>query len=438
MASICSPPVTSQNHTTNTANTANPATFPKSKHLCEDALVGIGVQDIIEQHLEVSGGNGLKLVNAAHTTVLSLDGVLLECTNGRIHTGAVHGVTDGSSVGEVGKAHTSIDVRMENRHGIGGDVILELAGHKCSDLHKLIGRVVGEIDVVTDTRHHTGNVGEEPVHSVLVTGNGDDEVILVVLHNVEENFDGLLTVITVVGGIVEVVRLINKENAAHGLLDHLLGLGSGVADVLSNEIVTSGKDDVSATGVTHLGKDLSHPHSDGSLTSTRSTSEGHVERGNGRLEAELTAHLVQNKKSSNLLHTLLDRDETDEVTVQLVQLILDTLLEHELVDGAGRGGVGHVVHVGDLLEAFLALHLGGPLAVLGLLLDLSPVDVGLVELVAKASIVGTGILLLGIFGILDGLSIAKGVLIGVILEESGGLRDCGMLQDFAEGEGGSD
>mmetsp|Transcript_30509 Transcript_30509/g.71503 ORF Transcript_30509/g.71503 Transcript_30509/m.71503 type:complete len:336 (-) Transcript_30509:397-1404(-) len=329
-----------------------PPTPPRSKKnisLCEDASVGIGIQDIIEQHLEVIGGNRLQVINAAHTTVLSLDSVLLECANSRIHTGTVHGVTDGTGVGEVRKAHTSLDVRLEDGHGVGGDVILEITGHKGGDLHELIGRVVGEIDVVTNTGHHTGNVGEEPVHSVLVTGNGNDEVILVVLHNVEKNLNGLLAVITVVSGIVEVVRLIDKEDAAHGLLDHLLGLGGRVADVLSDEIVTSGEDDMSATGVTHLGKDLPHPHSDGGLTSTGSTSEGHVERGNGRLKAELTAHLVQNKKGSNLLHTLLDRDKADEVTVQLVQLILNAFLEHELVDGTGFGGVGHVPHVGDLL-----------------------------------------------------------------------------------------
>lgn len=94
--------------------------------------------------------------------------------------------------------------------------------------------------------------------------------------------------------------------------------------------------------------------------------------------------------------------------------------------GTSGGVLGHIAHVGNLLEALLALHLGGTLTVLGLLLDLSTLDVGFVELVAKAAVVGTGILGLGaILVVLDRLASAEGVRVALVLEESRGLHVCG-------------
>lgn len=46
--------------------------------------------------------------------------------------------------------------------------VLEVPGHHHSDLHELVHKVVGEIDVVSDTTGHTRDVGEEAVHAVLV------------------------------------------------------------------------------------------------------------------------------------------------------------------------------------------------------------------------------------------------------------------------------
>lgn len=90
--------------------------------------------------------------------------------------------------------------------------------------------------------------------------------------------------------------------------------------------------------------------------------------------------------------------------------------------GTSGGVLGHIAHVGNLLEALLALHLGGTLTVLGLLLDLSPLDVGIVELVTKAAVVGTGILFLGArLVVLDGLRGAEGVWVAVV-EESRSLN----------------
>ena len=44
--------------------------------------------------------------------------------------------------------------------------------------------------------------------------------------------DARLAVVAVVGGVVQVVRLVHQQDAAHRLLDHFLGLGRRVAHVL--------------------------------------------------------------------------------------------------------------------------------------------------------------------------------------------------------------
>jgi len=270
--------------------------------LREDLPVGVLSGDIIEQDLEVHGVNPLEVLNGALSSVLAVDGKPLEGTDGGVHTGPVHGVTDGTGVGEVRKVHADGDVvleglvrlrcvpgakrareewlviglaqRVPNEDEVkqsslrsscphlGVNLVLEVPGHDLRNVHEFINLVVGEVDVVSDTGLHTRNVREELVHSVFVAGNGNDEVVLVVLHDVEENLDGLLSVVPVVGRVVEVVGLIDEEDSSESLLDHLLGLGGGVADVLSDEIVTGGNHDVSGTSVTHLGEDLCDERSD--------------------------------------------------------------------------------------------------------------------------------------------------------------------------------
>lgn len=91
------------------------------------------------------------------------------------------------------------------------------------------------------------------------------------------------------------------------------------------------------------------------------TSEGHVKTGNSSLETELPAHLIEDKQSRDLLNPLLHGDESHEVVVELRELVVDSLLEHELVDATGRLVVGHVLHELDLGEELLPLDLGGAL-----------------------------------------------------------------------------
>lgn len=46
--------------------------------------------------------------------------------------------------------------------------VLQVPGHHDGDLNKLVRQVVGEVDVVSHTAGHSGDVREETVHAVLV------------------------------------------------------------------------------------------------------------------------------------------------------------------------------------------------------------------------------------------------------------------------------
>jgi hypothetical protein len=109
-----------------------------------------------------------------------------------------------------------------------------LAGqHAIGDRQQFVGRVVGKVDVVGDARAHAGVGLEEGVHAVLVAGQDHHQVVALVLHHLQQDLDGLLAVVAFVLGAVQVVGLVDEEHAAHGLLEHLLGLGRGVASGLS-------------------------------------------------------------------------------------------------------------------------------------------------------------------------------------------------------------
>ena len=60
-----------------------------------------------------------------------------------------------------------------------------------------------------------------------------------VLHHLQQDFDGLLAVIALVVRLVEIIGLVDEQHAAHGLLEDFAGFRRGVADILADEVVAS-------------------------------------------------------------------------------------------------------------------------------------------------------------------------------------------------------
>ena len=84
----------------------------------------------------------------------------------------------------------------------------------------------------------------------------DDEVVPVVLHHLQQDFDRFLAIVALVFRPIEIVGLVDEQHAAHRPLEHLLGLGRGMADVLTNEVVARHRDEMAAPDIAEL---VQHP-----------------------------------------------------------------------------------------------------------------------------------------------------------------------------------
>jgi len=140
--------------------------------------------------------------------------------------------------------------------------------------------------VVRDPGAHAGIGLEERVHPVLVAGQDDHQVLALVLHDLEQDLDGLLPVVALVLRAVQVVGLVDEQHAAHGPLEDLLGLGRGVPDVLADEFLAGDGDQVPAPGVAEPLEQLGHPERHRGLAGTRAAGEAHVQVRPGRDQAE--------------------------------------------------------------------------------------------------------------------------------------------------------
>src|SRR5665213_3314602 len=78
---------------------------------------------------------------------------------------------------------------------------------------------------------------EETFHAVRIACKDHRQIVTLVLHHLQENLDRLLSVVLLILWPMQVVRLVDEEHTAHGALQYVLGLGRGVSDVLTDEVV---------------------------------------------------------------------------------------------------------------------------------------------------------------------------------------------------------
>mmetsp|Transcript_7904 Transcript_7904/g.11054 ORF Transcript_7904/g.11054 Transcript_7904/m.11054 type:complete len:312 (-) Transcript_7904:430-1365(-) len=249
-----------------------------------------------------------QILNTNLTIVASRCGSV-ENADGTVHSGTVHGIAHSSGIGEEREGQSLLNVALEGHVSARGKLILMVTGHDLGNVHQLIHLIVGELNVVAHTGGHTRDEGEEAVHAVLVAGQDDHQVLPLGLHHIEQDLNGLLPVILVIGGVVEVIGLIHKQHTTKGFLDHLLGLRSSVAYILAHKIISSGNHNVALAAVAHLSENLTHSDGHSGLTGTGGTSEAHVEGRNSGVKTQVPAHLIEHKQSSNLTDPLLDGDK---------------------------------------------------------------------------------------------------------------------------------
>ena len=61
------------------------------------------------------------------------------------------------------------------------------------DATQLLGTVIGKIERVCDARPHTRIALEESIHAVPIAGEDNHEVVLRILHDLEQNFNRLVS-----------------------------------------------------------------------------------------------------------------------------------------------------------------------------------------------------------------------------------------------------
>ena len=200
---------------------------------------------------------------------------------GVTQAGPLHGVAHAARVGEPRAGGAPGQLAPQRGLGAGRELVGRLE-HQPADGQQLVGPVVGEVDVVGDARGHPRVQLEELVHPVTVSGQDHHQPLALILHHLEQDLDRLDSVVALVLGAVEVVGLVDEQHPAVGALEHLLGLGRGVADVLAHEVVARDRDDVVALDVAQPVKDVGDAHRHRRLARARVAGEAHVQRRAGR------------------------------------------------------------------------------------------------------------------------------------------------------------
>ncbi len=249
-------------------------------------------------------------------------------------------VADAARVREARLAEPEREVLAEGDRRLVAELVRLHVEHHERDLHQLVDRVVGEVDVVGDARAQARVRREELVHPIVVTGEDDDEPVPLALHHLEQDLDRLLPVVALVLGPVQVVRLVDEEDAAERALQHLLRLRRGMADVLADEVVARAGDDGRALDVAETVQELGDAHRNGGLAGARVAGERHVQRRPVGGEADFLPEPVDDEQRGDLLDPLLDRLEGDELAVEPGEHLVDVRLVEDRLDVDGQGRIG--------------------------------------------------------------------------------------------------
>jgi hypothetical protein len=234
-------------------------------------------------------------------------------------------------MGEPGLPHAPLEVLAERLLGTVRERVCLALEHQPRDAEQLVEPVVGEVDVVRDAGRHPRVEPEELVHPVAVAGEDHDESLALVLHHLKQDLDRLDAVVTLVLRTVEVVGLIDEEDAASGALQHVPRLRGGVPDVLPDEVVAGDGDDGAPLDVAETMEQVRHPQRDRRLAGAGVAREAHVQGGSRSDKPRLAAQLLDDEQGGDLPDPRLDRAKTDELTVELLEQRLDVGAERSSV-----------------------------------------------------------------------------------------------------------
>ena len=203
--------------------------------------------------------------------------------------------------------HAPLDVVGEGGARLLTEAVVLLGQDQAGDQQQFVGAVVGEVDVVGHPGGETRIALIEHIHPLLVTGEDHHQVVAVVLHHLQQDLDRLGAVVALVLRPVEVVGLVDEQHPAHRLLEHLAGLGGGVADVLAHQVIAGGGDHMALAHVAQAVQDPAHPLGHRGLAGAGTAGERHVQAGGRRLQTHLLARPVHHQQGGDFADAGLHR-----------------------------------------------------------------------------------------------------------------------------------
>ena len=152
---------------------------------------------------------------------------------------------------------------------------------------------------------------DERAHLVFVAGHDHREVLALLLHHLDERGDGLVTEVDeAVGG--ERVRLVDEQHAADRLLDDLLDLDRGLADIPGDQIRSTGLDQMALADQPGHGVQARDDLRHGRLARARITGEDQVLAGVDDGESGLRSFLVEVLEGEQPADRRLDLAQPDQ------------------------------------------------------------------------------------------------------------------------------
>jgi len=118
---------------------------------------------------------------------------------------------------------------------------------------------------------------------------------------------------------VQVIGLVDEQHAAHGALEHLLGLRRGVAHVLADQVVAGHADELPGAQVSQLFEQFTHARRQRGLPGSWAARKAHMQARPRRREAETLPQPVDKQQRGDLPHPVLDRRQPDELSFEPVQ-----------------------------------------------------------------------------------------------------------------------
>jgi hypothetical protein len=129
-----------------------------------------------------------------------------------------------------------------------------------------------------------------------------------------------------------------NSTPAHRAVQDPLGLRCGLPDVLGDQVVAHGVDQMALFQVAEPVQKFRHPQGHGGLPGPGRSGEAHVQVGAGRGQAELVPGPVDQEQGRDLLYFPLGRHQPDQVPVEGLEDVLD--VARAPLGREGDGSVG--------------------------------------------------------------------------------------------------